>query len=487
MGQSVAETRPDTEPVEVRGGQAEAGVDAVSYPQRVDVRGADGASLGFTADPGRLMDHIDEFAQLTSMPGGITRLAYTAQERDAHEVYACRMRELGLTVWTDPAGNTIAERPGREPGAGAIGTGSHLDTVFGAGRFDGVAGVAAALEAARLAVEHDLVHRRALRFVAFAAEEGARFGLACLGSRFAAGLMDEGHLAAVRDRDGVTLAEAMRSVGLDPIRAVGVPWPTADWKAFLELHVEQGGLLEETGTQVGVVDLVSGSTRLRMRVAGQASHSGATPMHLRRDALNAAAEIVLIAESLANDPQHRGTRATVGQFDVLPGSITTIPGSAIFSLDVRDIDSDRQRNTATEIVRRARAVCDRRRLRLDISLLGDTSPAVLPMWLRLLVAQACLNSGVSYRVMTSGASHDAQIIGRIAPAAIVFAPSRGGLSHVPEEWTSSSDLARTTSVVLTALLRTDAELDRISTLDNAAAAGRPDRAGPRDAAEGRPA
>ncbi|MET9303681.1 Zn-dependent hydrolase [Micromonospora aurantiaca] len=443
----------------------------MSYPERVDVLGPDGTPLDCTADPGRLMEYIEEFAQLTSTAGGITRLAYTQMERAAHEIYGKRMRELGLTVWTDAAGNTIAERPGRTAGIGAIGTGSHLDSVPGAGRFDGIAGVAAALEAARLAVEHDLPHRRPMRFVAFAAEEGARFGQACLGSRFAAGLIDEHHLTSVRDYDGVTLAEAMRSVGLDPTRAARTPWPAAEWSAFVELHVEQGGVLEEAGLRVGVVDLVSGSTRLQLRIVGQASHTGATPMHLRQDALTAAAEIVLIAETLATDAQHRGTRATVGRLDVSPGSITTIAGGVTFSLEVRDVDSDRQRSTATEIVRRARAVCDRRRVGLEVSLLGDTSPVVLPMWLRLITAQACRSSGVSYRVMTSGASHDAQIIGRLTPASILFVPSRGGLSHVPEEWTSSSDLARGTSVLLTTLLRTDAELDRINALDSQNARG----------------
>ncbi|MFI5911839.1 Zn-dependent hydrolase [Dactylosporangium sp. NPDC051541] len=427
---------------------------------------------GGTADPERLMEHIERFAELTADPGGITRLAYSPQERAAHEVFAEQMRDLGLKVWTDPAGNSIAEREGRDRDQGAIGTGSHLDSVPGAGRFDGIAGVAAALEVARLVVEHDLPHRRTLRFVAFAAEEGARFGLACLGSRFAAGLMREEQLATVRDGDGVTLGAAMRAVGLDPGHAVASPWPAREWSAFVEFHVEQGAVLEECGAQIGVVDLVSGSTRLRLRIAGQASHTGATPMHLRQDALTAAAEVVLIAESLATDARHRGTRATVGRLDVAPGSITTIPGEATLSLDVRDIDSDRQRATATEIVRRAAEACARRRLRLEVEVLGDTSPVVLPMWLRLLAARSCAGTGTSYRVMTSGASHDAQIIGHLTPAAILFAPSRGGLSHVPEEWTNAADLARGTGVLLDCLLRADGELDRLSALDSDAAGER---------------
>lgn len=430
-----------------------------------DVIDASGVSLGFSADPRRLSEHIRHFAQFSCTDRGVTRLAYTPTERRAHESFASQMRALGLEVITDPAGNTIAERPGHTPQLGSIGTGSHLDSVADAGRFDGIAGVASALEVARLVIENDLPHEHNLRFVAFAAEEGARFGQACIGSRFAAGLMSNWQLTGLTDRDNVTLAEAMQSVGFDANEAARTPWTERDWAAFVELHVEQGGVLEATGIDIGVVDLVSGSTRLRFHLTGQATHTGATPMHARRDALAAAAEIVLIAETLANDAQHRGSRTTVGQLEALPGSITTIAGKAMLSLDVRDIDSDRQRATATEIVRRAVAVCDRRRIHLSLTLLGDTSPVVLPIWLRLILAQTCQNAGVNYQVLTSGASHDSQLINKLTPAAIIFVPSRAGLSHVPEEWTSSSDLARGTSVLLSTLLRIDTELMNMSKLD----------------------
>ncbi|GAA3229002.1 Zn-dependent hydrolase [Nonomuraea helvata] len=385
-------------------------------------------------------------------------------ERAAHDQFAKHMAGLGLRVRTDPAGNTIAEHPGQARDLGAVGTGSHLDSVPGAGRFDGIAGVAAAMEVARLVVEAGIAHQHPFRFVAFAAEEGARFGQACVGSRFAAGRMPERQLTERRDRDGVTLAQAMAGTGFDPALAAQTPWSADDWAAFVELHVEQGGVLEAAGVTIGVVDLVSGSTRLEFRVTGQASHSGATPMGQRADALAAAAEIVLLAESLALDPQHRGTRATVGRLEVRPGSITTIPGEIVLTLDVRDVDSDRQRGTVAEIVRRARSCCDRRRLRLSLELLGDTSPVVLPVWLRSIVAESCRAAGVPYRVLTSGASHDAQVINGLMPAAILFVPSRDGLSHVAEEWTSSADLATGTDVLLAALLRIDGELTRLAEL-----------------------
>lgn len=420
---------------------------------------------GHVADPKRLAAHIAAFAAMTAVPGAITRLAYTPTEREAHARFSDHMRQCGLAVYTDPAGNTIAERPGSDPGLPAIGTGSHLDSVPSAGAFDGIAGVTAAMEVARILGERDYAHRHPFRFVAFAAEEGARFGQACIGSRLAAGLMNETALAARRDRSGTTIADAMRSVGLDPGEAVRKPWRSEEWAAFIELHVEQGAVLETSETQIGIVDLISGSTRLQLTLSGRASHTGATPMALRSDALAAAAEIVLIAESLATDTQHRGTRATVGQLEVHPGSITTIPGRALLSLDVRDLDSDRQRWTTIEIVRRARAVCDRRKVGLSLTLLGDTSPVILPIWLRLLAAKVCRDRGISYRVMTSGASHDSQVINSVTAAATLFIPSRHGLSHVPEEWTSASDLVRGTDTLLAILLQADQELSRFLVQD----------------------
>jgi allantoate deiminase/N-carbamoyl-L-amino-acid hydrolase len=416
------------------------------------------ASGAAGADPARLSAHLAEFAALSEGGPGVTRLAYTPMERKAHDRFAAHMRELGLTVRTDPAGNTIAELAGSGRTSAAIGTGSHLDSVPQAGRFDGIAGVSVAMEVARLAVEAGLRPTHPLRFVVFAAEEGARFGQACIGSRLAAGTMTAEDLATRRDADGVTLAEAMQSVGIDPHAAATTPWHREDWAAFIELHVEQGGVLEATGTPIGVVDLVSGSTRLLLSLSGTASHTGATPMALRADALAAAAEIVLTAESLANDVRHRGTRATVGRLDVHPGSVTTIPGNASMTVDVRDIDSDRQRWTALEVVRRSQAICDRRGVRLEVTVMGDTSPVVLPIWLRGLVADTATQHGVPYRVMTSGASHDAQVVNAVTPSAIMFVPSRGGLSHVPEEWTSPVDLALGADLLLDALRRVDVEL-----------------------------
>lgn len=409
-----------------------------------------------SADPERISRRLAELAAISETTGedGVTRLAYTPREREAHNLFRSWMDELGLTVQTDAVGNTVAERPGRHSGP-AVGTGSHLDSVPQAGRFDGIVGVVAAVEAAELLSASDVEHDHPFRFVAFAAEEGARFGQACIGSKAAGGLWNPADLKRFHDADGVVLADAMAALGFCADDVDDARWTPEQWGAFVELHVEQGAVLERDDLPIGVVDLISGSTRFELTITGTASHTGSTPMDLRHDALAAAAEIVLLAEEVANDARHRGTRCTVGRLSVRPGSLTTIPGEVVLAVDVRDVDSGRQRETANEIVHRARRVCERRGVDLQPHLLSDASPVVLPVWIREVTAGVCRELDVPYRVMYSGASHDTQMVNQAVSAGLIFVPSRGGLSHVPSEWSSASDIATGVDVLLRTMLALD--------------------------------
>ncbi|PJJ63597.1 Zn-dependent hydrolase [Compostimonas suwonensis] len=408
-------------------------------------------------DPSAIARSIEDFARITEPGAGVTRLAYTELEREAHRLFAEEMSRLGLTVTVDAVGNSIAELPGGSPGrTAAVGTGSHLDSVPSGGRFDGIAGVSAAIETARVMVESGMQRRRPWRFVVFAAEEGARFGQACNGSRVAAGLTTSADLATLVDKDGISIEAAMARVGLQPDAAASARWRSGDWAAFIELHIEQGNVLETNGARIGAVDIISGSSRLMVSVTGTATHTGATPMHLRRDALVAASECVLRSEQLATDPFHRGTRITVGRLDVSPGSITTIPGRVVFTVDIRDFDSQRQRETMSELIRSFTSISAARGVEIEIETIGDTSPVVLPLSLVERIADAAHTQGLRYRMMPSGASHDAQQISRVTPTGMIFIPSRGGLSHVPAEWSSSEDIAAGTAVLIRALAGIDA-------------------------------
>jgi allantoate deiminase len=416
---------------------------------------ANTASAPPSADASRIADDLRQIGQIGALPGGgVTRPGYTPLERQAHELVGGWLRNLGLTVRVDAIGNTIAERAGRRPGP-FIGFGSHLDSVPHGGRFDGIVGVVGAVELLRLLHQAGQQTEHPLRVVLFACEEGARFGEACIGSKGIVGALDGRDLTRVRDQEGISLSQALEALGFDPGRLAEAHWPPGEVAAFLELHIEQARVLEAESRHVGLVDVVSGSTRLRLDVHGRADHSGGTPMGLRADAFAAAAEISLTAEGLANDPRHRGTRATIGRLNVFPNSITTVPGHVSMIVDVRDVDSDRQRTAASEIVQRAHWICERRGVQLEAEVIADTSPAVLSMWLRELTSSVCEELGLNYRVMSSGAGHDTAVLARLVPGAMVFVPSRDGLSHVPEEWTSAADVARGVDVLYQTVLRLD--------------------------------
>ncbi|QCO99632.1 Zn-dependent hydrolase [Arthrobacter sp. 24S4-2] len=421
--------------------------------------------------PGRSADRvrilIERFAALTE-PGkgpGITRLAYSPLERSAHAEFTAYMEELGLQVSTDAAGNTIAELPGSDPRLPALGTGSHLDSVPNGGAFDGIAGVVAAMEVARTLVGQPIPTRHTIRFVAFAAEEGARFGQACTGSRIVAGLTGPKDLPGLMDGDGVSVADAMRAINIDPQGISDAVWDENDWAGFIELHIEQGSVLTDAGLPVGVVDLISGSTRIRIDITGRASHTGGTPMHLRADALAASAQIVLAAEGLAKDSRHHGTRITVGKLDVHPGSITTIPGHCQLHVDVRDVDNDRQRFSTSELIAAAHEIAAHRGVGISVEVLADASPVVLPVTIRNAITASAASLGLEYRVMPSGASHDTQMINHVCPGGMIFVPSRNhGVSHSPDELTDFEDLAVGIELLTASLVHLDASSP--STSDN---------------------
>jgi allantoate deiminase len=364
------------------------------------------------------------------------------------------MSALGLRTWTDAFGNSYAELPGTEQ-LPAIGTGSHLDAVPNGGRFDGIVGVVAAAEVAELLVRHRIRMAHPIRLVAFAGEEGARFGQGCIGSKAAAGLWTGESMDRTVDAGGVTLPEAMLSVDLDPRDPAAAAWSMSEWAAFLELHVEQGTVLERAAAHIGIVTTVSGSTRLGLRINGVASHSGGTPMAGRRDALCAAAEIVLLAERLGNQSAHGDLRLTVGRLEVQPGSLTTIPGSVSLWVDIRGTSLADQRDAAATIVQACDGLERERGVRVEHRTIGEVVPTRLPDWPRQAVRDACAESGVPSIDLISGASHDSQLISAVTPTAIIFVPSRDGLSHVPQEYTDVADIARGTSILLQALMRVD--------------------------------
>jgi hydantoinase/carbamoylase family amidase len=405
------------------------------------------------ADPALIAQHLDELATIGADPhGGFSRMVYSESERQAHRRFRSWLDGYGLATSTDAVGNSFGMLAGSED-LPALATGSHLDSVYRGGNFDGAAGVVAAVEVARILAE-DGGLRHPLRVIAFAGEEGARFGAPCIGSRLLTGAFGEDTLRQLTDRDGVVAWEAAREVGLRPQDAHQAKWDPADIACFVEVHIEQGRVLEARERQLGIVHTIGGSTRVELTFTGRADHSGATPMWLRRDALVAAAEFISAVERRAG--RHATTVATVGTLQVEPGSLTTVPGRVVLGLDVRDIDSERQRELTEGILDDALRIASGREIQVSARQLSDQSPVVLHGTVQNVLAAAATRQGHSFISMASGASHDAAHLAKQVPTGMVFVPCREGISHAPEEHAEPGHLAQAVDVVVEAFRAIDA-------------------------------
>jgi len=404
------------------------------------------------ADTNTIADFLTELARIGADPaGGFSRLAFGNAEREAHALFKSQLEQYGLEVYTDAVGNSYGVLPGKER-LPALTTGSHLDTVYSGGNFDGAAGVAAAVEVARIfAGEGQLT--RPLRVVAFAGEEGARFGAPCMGSRLVTGAYTDETLRTLVDRDGATAFHAAASVGLRPQEAATARWDFADVACFVEVHIEQGRVLEERQRDIGIVHSIGGSTRVELVFTGRADHSGATPMWLRKDALVAASEFVMTVENRAK--AHATTVATVGRLDVSPNSMTTVPGSVLIQLDVRDTDSERQRDLAEDLLDDAIRIASGRDIRVTARALSDQSPVVLHGTVQAVLSDATQRRDIPFLSMPSGASHDAAHIAKHAPTGMVFIPCREGISHSPDEHAEPDHIATAVDIVVEAFLAID--------------------------------
>jgi allantoate deiminase len=366
--------------------------------------------------------------------GGVTRVAWSPELFEAYASIGDELRALGLEVDVDAAGNLLARW---QSGSGAaMLVGSHLDTVPSGGRFDGALGVVAALHAIRLLKEEEFEPARPIWVVAFMDEEGTRFDAALFGSRAFVG-EDVRGLGDRVDAAGTTLADAMAATGFD-LSAVADANRIAEVGSYLELHIEQGPVLEAEGAQIGVVTSIVGLRGYRVRLRGEPNHAGTTPMRLRRDALAGASRIVL---ELREAARARGsTTANVGKISIEPGGANVVPGLAEFTVDVRAATPDaiaEWERTVDEVVRR---VALEERLDAEVEQTFALEPLELDPALVDTVDRAAVAVGASARRLPSGAGHDAMVVGRHVPAAMIFVPSRRGVSHSPDEFSGPDEV-----------------------------------------------
>jgi hydantoinase/carbamoylase family amidase len=407
-----------------------------------------------TSRPGRLHARIAELATYNDDPagGGITREIYTPTYGRALERVIAWMREAGLETRLDAVGNLYGSWAGAEPGAPRVLTGSHVDTTLNAGAYDGVLGVLGAIEAVAALRAAGCAPRRTIEVVAWAGEE-PRFGTGCVGSRCAAGDLARADLDALVDRAGISMATALRDAGLDPDALGDAVVDPATVHALVELHIEQAIVLETHGEAIGIVEAIAAPHDFRLTFTGAATHAGATPMGLRRDALTGAAEAIGSVERIARASTSGTTVGTVGVIRARPGAINVVPGTVSLDVDVRDSDVIAREAVVVGIRDAARAIAAARSLDLAVEeIVTDTPVTCSPAVIDASVA-ATEALGLPYRRMTSGAYHDAMIMGRRVPVGMIFVPSRGGVSHHPDEYTAPEELDRGVAVLAGTLER----------------------------------
>ena len=410
-----------------------------------------------SVDAGRIADLIKGLARITEPDRPYTRRAFTPLFLEGRAFLEQRFKAAGLETRIDAAGNLIGRRKGRKPGLGTIMLGSHSDTVPEGGRFDGIAGVAAALEVAQslgdagIRLDHDL------EVVDFLAEEVSIFGVSCIGSRGLAGLIPDGWLS--RTQGELTLRQGMVDAGGDPSRLA--QQKRSDIRAFLELHIEQGPVLEAERCDIGIVTAIAGITRIEILFEGQADHAGTTPMGRRVDALNAAARLVLAVERLGTEySQGEGHfTATVGEFSIEPNAANVVPSRARLLIDARaELRPDMERFIA-EIEAIAAGIESETGVAIaSFKLVSDNFPTPAdPLVMRNLEA-ACDRVGASHRPMASGAGHDTAWLARISKAAMIFIACNDGRSHTADEWAENDDIALGAATLFEAVKQLDVDL-----------------------------
>lgn len=387
----------------------------------------------------RLKQHLNTFNKFTATPNeGMTRYSYSPEDIKTRNYIKDVMEEYGLTVTEDGLGNIYGKLAGKLQDAPSVIVGSHYDSVPHGGNYDGVAGVIAGLEVAALFHDKNITPTYPLEIIAMIEEEGARFGGGLMGSRGINGLINKDDFHTIRDNNGISVVEAMEQAGLDPTRPTHRDPKTM--KAFLELHIEQGPILEEENISIGIVDKIVGLTQLEVTVVGKAGHAGTTPMERRSDALITAAKIVSELPNLVKD-EANGTVITTGQLNVYPNGANVIPDKVVFTIDLRSGEEQ----SIQQVMEKVNTLIDSYEtdnIKTTVQKKLYVKPKNLSENIRHLFKQSTEKLGISSRPMLSGAGHDAMVFADYTEAGLFFIPSKDGLSHCPEEWSDIKHLAQ---------------------------------------------
>lgn len=404
-------------------------------------------------DRDRLLSDLETLASFSDdTPPGISRLVFANADQKSRAWLKSQCREAGLSVREDAVGNMFARWTGAQPELAAVGTGSHIDAIPHSGKFDGTVGVLGGLEAIRALQQSGFQPLRSIELLLFTAEEPTRFGLGCLGSRMLSGGLDSAADASLKDSEGSTLAQLRAAAGfegsLDQVRL-----PDGYYAAFVELHIEQGPLLEKEGLPIGIVTSIAAPAALRIRIEGEGGHAGGVLMPDRKDAFCAAAEIVLAVEECALATGSVDTCGTIGKCTIYPGAVNSIPSRVEMDADIRDTDEQRRNQVLREIEQTCARVAAKRKVRVQVSPINADAPATCSPLIIEAVVGAAAENGLAYKKMVSRAYHDSLFMARIAPVGMVFIPCRGGVSHRPDEYSAPQEIENGVKVLASTLAR----------------------------------
>jgi hydantoinase/carbamoylase family amidase len=393
-----------------------------------------------SVDIKRIERTLNEINRFGYSDKGINRLAYSKDEQQASGYLIQACQEEGMQVRVDECGNIIARREGVNPDLPVVAFGSHLDSVIQGGKYDGTIGVVAGLEVIRMLNEKRIETEHPIELISFACEESSRFGVSTIGSKMMAGKITKESISQLTDQKGISIHEAFTECGLNFEHVEKAARSKQEFKAFLEMHIEQGPYLETTNNKIGIVTGIAAPTRLKVEVNGKASHSGTTSMDYRKDALLGASEIALYLERLAKSESGNGTVATIGVMDVKPGAMNVVPGFVDMYIDIRGTSTTSKLDVLNDLLLCFRDVSSRRGLMIDWEVLSDEEPVLLDQNLTKLLSETCEKLGISYVQMPSGAGHDVMNMAHLCPSGLIFVPSLDGLSHHPNEFTALDEI-----------------------------------------------
>ena len=387
----------------------------------------------------RLQKDFDAMAQLTGLGEGINRLAFTDADWEGRQYIIDRMTDAGLDVEIDEFGNVVGYKVGTNPDLPVVMVGSHTDSVPNGGNYDGVVGVLSAIEVVRSIIDDGFEHDHTIAVVDFMCEESSRFGAATLGSKAMRGKLTLNDLHRLVDKQGVSLYDSLKERKLHPdaIESMAYNRPV---KAFIEMHIEQGKVLEHEQKQIGIVSGIAAPERFYVTICGNADHSGATPMNLRHDALCGASKIILGIEEVTSMQEEPPVVGTVGIAEVVPGAMNVIPGSVKLGVDIRSISKVARDSVVFLIKELIDVIAEKRGLSYTIEPIAQDHPVALHPAMIREIEEAVKSVGVDYMTMPSGAGHDAMHWTEVAPTGMIFIPCRDGISHNPAEFAAMDDI-----------------------------------------------